>query len=374
MQKQLLERLVRNTEVVSIDELKNKLKKNPVLKIGVDPTSSFLHLGHLVLFRKIKEFYEAGATVKFIIGDFTARIGDPSGQSAERKLLRIEEINSNAREFEANIKRFLPFAEIVYNSSWFENMKLEDFLKLTRLKTIQQIISREDFSRRIKSKSPLTLMEVLYPVLQGYDSYILKADIEIGGQDQIFNMLVGRDIQQAFGMEPQVCITMPLIVGTDGIRKMSKSYNNAIGLNETPDEIFGKIMSISDGVMWDYIKLLTDFNVDELKSKNPRDVKLLLAYDVVRQIYGVDEASRARDGFIKRFVERDFSKVQEVYTTKKNLIDLLVELGVKSRNEARRLIIQGAIEIDGVKVRELPQKTSFTIRIGKKKFFKVNRG
>ena len=382
-------------EVIPEDGLKAKLsqakKENRPLriKLGVDPSSPDIHLGHTVVLRKLKHFQDLGHQIVFIIGDFTGRIGDPSGKSSTRKKLTKEEVEKNAITYKEQAFKILDpnKTEIRYNSEWFENIKFSEVLELTSKYTVAKILERDDFSKRYRDGKPISLMEFLYPLMQGYDSVIVKADVEIGGTDQKFNLLVGRDIQREYGQDPQIIMTLPLLEGIDGINKMSKSLGNYIGINEAPSQIFGKIMSISDDLMIKYFELVTDFTPDEIrdiKSKlengtNPRDIKILLAETVVAQYYNKEIALKTKEEFIEVFSKK--SAIPEdtpVFNLKENksLIELLVESGiVESRSEVKRLLKQGAIYIDGNKVEKdilLTPNDKFIIKVGKKKFLKLN--
>jgi len=275
--------------IIEEEELKEKLKaKKPLrVKFGADPSSPDLHLGHLVVLNKLREFGELGHKIIFIIGDFTARIGDPSGQKATRPVLSKEDVLKNARTYQKQIFRILDksYTEIVYNSRWLEKMSLEQIFQLTSKYTVARMLERRDFRERFERNQDIYTTEFLYPLLQGYDSVYLKADVEIGGDDQIFNLLVGRTLQQKFSQKPQVVMTLPLLVGTDGEKKMSKSFNNYIGITEEPQEIYGKVMSISDELMYDWIKILTFVDGKRIKNLPPRQGKALLAFEIVKSAF-----------------------------------------------------------------------------------------
>ncbi|MCX5656953.1 MAG: tyrosine--tRNA ligase, partial [Candidatus Omnitrophica bacterium] len=354
-------------EIISEGELLKRLKssyekKVPLrVKAGFDPSAPDLHLGHTVLLRKLKLFQHLGHTVYFLIGDFTARIGDPSGRSLTRKQLSKEEVKKNVRTYERQIFKILDKRKtrIVYNSRWCEKMKFEDVLGLASRYTVARLLERDDFSKRFKEDKPITLLEFLYPLIQGYDSVVLDADIELGGTDQKFNLLVGRGLQRDYGKESQVVITMPLLEGTDGVDKMSKSLNNYIGIEEPARDMFGKIMSIPDSLMPKYYELLTDLPLEKLKELHPRQAKVNLAREIVRQYHGDKEAERAACEFDEVFKEKKLPRdilefrvaSNELKEGKIWIVKLICLLDFSSsRAEARRLIEQGGVTLDGEKV------------------------
>ena len=388
-----LEIIKRGTlEVIQLDELKKKLekslktKKPLIVKAGFDPSAPDIHLGHTVLLRKMKHFQLLGHKLIFLIGDFTGRIGDPSGQSKTRKQLTKKEVLENARTYERQIFRILDKkkTKIVFNSKWCDKMKIEDVLTLTGKYTVARMLERDDFLKRYKNDKPITMLEFLYPLIQGYDSVVLKADVELGGTDQKFNLLVGRNLQKDFNQTPQVVITMPLLEGTDGVEKMSKSLSNYIGIEEDPKEIFGKIMSISDELMLRYYELLTDEPVNKLKSDlesgtlHPKDTKKRLAKIIISQYYSSEEADVAEANFEKAFKHKEFP--DDVPLIEKRLegitifVNKLSEITGDSNNEIRRKIKEGAVEINGEKVKGTKfvfrNRIEYKIRIGKR-FFRV---
>lgn len=384
-----LERIRRGSvEIISEDELKSKLersiKKNLPLKVkaGFDPTAPDLHLGHAVLLYKLRQFQELGHKVYFLIGDFTGMIGDPSGVSESRRPLTKEEVLKNAATYERQVFKILEpsHTEVVFNSQWMSRMTGEELIRLCGNYTVARMLEREDFKKRYLAGHSIGIHEFLYPLIQGYDSLKLEADVEVGGTDQKFNLLLGRDLQKEHDQEPQVVITMPLLEGTDGIKKMSKSQKNYIALEEAPQEIFGKIMSISDQLMLRYHELLTSQNIDEIKAIPPMEAKKRLAQDIVERFYNREIAREAREEF-----ERVFSIRQSIPTDipvyvirneKRWLPHILTDSGVtKSNSEAIRLIKDGAVEINGVRISdidtELPSGFEQIVKVGKRRYIKI---
>lgn len=374
-------------EIISEVELKNKLaesiaKKRPLkIKAGFDPTAPDIHLGHAVLLRKLRQFQDLGHEVIFLIGDFTGRIGDPSGRSEKRNQLTKKLVDQNAKTYKKQVSKILDIKKlkIVFNSKWFEKMNGFEFGKLLSHYTATRLLERDDFSARIKEKKPLYMSELIYPILQGYDSVVLNADIELGGSDQKFNLLAGRDIQKDFGQPQQVVITMPLLEGTDGVKKMSKSYGNYIGINELPLEMFGKIMSISDDLMRKYYILLTDQNLEEVKSLHPKEAKLRLACDIVSQYYSKKAAGEARLEFERVFANKEIPRDVPSYKIKpdKNtIIDILVDSKlVETKNQARRLIQQGGVTLDGEKLEKESQiiDREGIVKVGKRRYLSLKK-
>jgi tyrosyl-tRNA synthetase len=389
------------TEIIREDELRAKLERSaktgkPLrVKLGVDPTAPDIHLGHTVVIRKLRAFQELGHTVIFLIGDFTGLIGDPSGKSATRPQLTREEINANAETYKAQIFKLLDPAktEMRFNSEWMDKLGSDGFIRLASHITVKQIVERDDFAKRLKEERPIALHELLYPLAQAYDSVALEADVELGGTDQKFNLLLGRNLQREYNQEAQICVVLPLLEGTDGVQKMSKSLGNYIGINESPQEIFGKTMSISDDLMWRYYELLTDLSVseiEELRRKassgelNPRDIKVDLAKRIVSDFYTSEAASESEDEFVRRFRNRETPEDVEERTLPSNypqgwgLSVLLVTLGLApSKAEARRLIEQGGVYVDGERrsivnsaVGDKPGMSSL-IKVGKRRFVRV---
>ena len=381
-------------EVISEQELAQKLQqsiktKTPLrVKAGFDPTAPDIHLGHTVLLRKLGHFQKLGHKVIFLIGDYTAIIGDPSGQSATRKIISEDQIKQNAKTYLRQVSKILDTEdkgvfELRYNSEWFgthkdKGMDLVSFLDLCSKYNIARLIERDDFSKRLKEGKPISVSEFLYPLMQAYDSVKLGADIEIGGNDQKFNLLVGRDIQKAFGQTPQVVITMPLLEGLDGKLKMSKSYNNYVGIDESPKEMFGKIMSVSDEIMHRFYELLTDEDLDKIKDLHPKEAKLNLAGIIVEQYHSKQEAKNAQEEFEKIFSEGSLPSDMPVYklNTQKAILDVLVESGlIKTKNEGRRLIQEGALTIDDQKIKDpnkiiAPQEG--ILKLGTRRFLRLS--
>ena len=369
-------------EIISEKELVSKLeKKRPlVVKAGFDPSAPDIHLGHTVLLRKLKHFQDLGHRVFFLIGDFTGMIGDPAGRSEIRKRLTEEQIGENAKTYKKQVFKILDEkkTEVVFNSSWLAKMTLKDTLELMAHTTVSQVLARADFSERYKSGKDISLLEFMYPLLQAYDSVELKADVELGGTDQKFNLLMGRELQKDFSQESQVVIMMPLLVGLDGINKMSKSLGNHIGIDEKPEEIFGKIMSISDELMLQYYELLTDENLDEIRKLHPMEAKKNLAKNIVERYHGKNLAETSLKDFENKFQKRDpFTELKkEVKLLKPNLCDFLVEDKIlPSKGEYRRLVEQGAIEVNGTRLENpelaLEPSKEYRIKVGKKRFLKV---
>jgi len=376
------------------EDLKAKLRQSaktgkPLLvKYGADPTAPDIHIGHTVVIRKLRAFQELGHTAIFLIGDFTGMIGDPTGKSATRPMLTREEILANAETYKAQIFKLLDpeKTEIRFNSEWMDKFSAVDFVKLTAKTTVKQILERDDFAKRMAEEKPIALHELLYPLVQGYDSVALKADVELGGTDQKFNLLMGRNLQRESAQEPQVVITTPLLEGLDGVQKMSKSLGNYIGINELPSEMFGKIMSISDELMWKYFELLTDLSAAEIDSmktggENPRNQKVNLAKLVIKDFHSSEDAERAEDEFNRLFVKKEIpDEIEEKLLPTQNykIIDLLVNTNlVASKGEAKRLVEQEGVKIDGEKVSniqaeiEVSPSKEFTIQVGKRKFLKL---
>jgi tyrosyl-tRNA synthetase len=380
-----LEIIKRGTvEIILEEELKLKLEqskkeKRPLkVKAGFDPTAPDIHLGHTVLLKKLKAFQDLGHTVIFLIGDFTARIGDPSGRSETRKQLTKDEVLENAATYKKQISKILDTdkIQIVFNSEWFEKMSVLDILKLTTHATVAQMIVRADFKKRLSKSEDISLLEFMYPLLQGYDSVKLEADVELGGTDQIFNLLVGRDIQKDFGQAQQVVITTPLLEGTDGVQKMSKSYGNYIGINEPPKDMFGKIMSISDELMLKFYEVLTDEDLDKVKKIHPKVAKLQLGEIIVSQYHCTEAAKQARAEFEKVFSQKEIPQDLPEYKLKnqENIIAILINSGlVKSGNEARRLIKEGAIFFEDTKINSIDfmPGQSGTLKVGTRRFLKL---
>jgi tyrosyl-tRNA synthetase len=387
--------LSRGTEEILVEEaLRKKLAKGRPLRIkaGFDPTAPDLHLGHTVLINKLRQFQQLGHEVLFLIGDFTGMIGDPTGKNVTRKPLSRDEVLDNARTYEEQIFTMLSpeHTLVVFNSSWMGEMRAADLIQLAARQTVARMLERDDFSRRFKSGQPIAIHEFLYPLVQGYDSVALKADVELGGTDQKFNLLVGRQLQEAYGQEPQVVITMPLLEGLDGVQKMSKSLGNYVGIAEPPDQMFGKLMSISDDLMWRYFELLSDATLEEIAGwrrsvadgVNPRDIKFRLGEEMVARFHGKAAATRAREDFIARFQQGAMpDEIPEVSVVARDaglpIANLLKDAGlVKSTSDALRLIDQGGVRIDGERVEDrglsIPAGTVHVFQVGKRRFMRVS--
>jgi tyrosyl-tRNA synthetase len=389
-----LEIIKRGTEeIITEEELLSKLKRSrsegrPLrVKAGFDPTAPDLHLGHCVLLKKLRDFQDLGHTVIFLIGDFTAMIGDPSGRIETRPALSEQEVSENAKTYERQVFKILRMdrTEVVFNSTWLGKMSARELLELASLENVARMLEREDFRKRYNLGIPITLKEFLYPLVQAYDSVNLKADVELGGTDQKFNILLGRDVQRHFNQEPQVAVFVPILEGLDGVRKMSKSLGNYIAIEDPPEEIFGKVMSISDTLMWRYYELLSRRSreeIEEMRLKwHPMDAKKALAFEITAWFHGEERALKAQRDFEKKFSERVFPEdAREVVLQRKNGITvldlvLLSSQRVRSRGEAKRLIEQGGVSIDGEKVTDtkalVPYRDQLRLKIGKREFVRV---
>jgi len=385
--------LIDNTvDLFSKEELLEKLKKGRPLriKLGVDPSRPDLHLGHYVVLRKLRQFQDLGHQIVLIIGDFTARIGDPSGRSKTRPMLSMDEVRENARSYAEQVFKILSKekTEIRYNGEWFDKMSFEQVIRISSKYTVARMMERDDFKKRYDSNQPISVAEFLYPIAQGYDSVMVKSDVEMGGTDQLFNLLVGRKMQEEYEQLPQVVLTMPLIEGTDGNLKMSKSYDNYIAFNDTSRDMFGKIMSIPDTLIIKYMRLLTDLGkteIDLYESQmkdglvNPRDIKMKLGQEVVAVFYGREEGVKAQEEFIKIFRKKDLPDEMETLkaTSPISVLDLVMLSGeTPSKSEAKRLIAQGAVKLNEEKLddfsRMLEVKGSEVLKIGKRKFFRID--
>lgn len=380
-------------EILVEEELVEKLKKGHPLKIkaGFDPTAPDLHLGHTVLINKLKQFQDLGHEVLFLIGDFTGMIGDPTGKSATRPPLSQAEVHENARTYQQQIFKILDRkkTKVVFNSEWMSRKNSVDMIRLAASSTVARMLERDDFSKRYNSGQAIAIHEFLYPLIQGYDSVELEADVELGGTDQKFNLLMGRQLQEQHGQKPQVVLTMPILEGLDGVQKMSKSLNNYIGIADEPKDMFGKIMSISDELMWRYFELLSFRPMSEIDSfrgdieagKNPRDVKFLLAEELIARFHSVDEAVSAREGFIAQFAKGAIPEdiPEHVFETDDQgyaIANLLKDGGLcTSTSEAMRMIQQGAVKIDGEKVSDknlrITPGTHAVFQVGKRKFARI---
>ncbi|MEO8435772.1 MAG: tyrosine--tRNA ligase [Pyrinomonadaceae bacterium] len=388
-------------EIIREDELRAKLlrsaetKRALRVKLGADPTAPDIHLGHTVVIRKLRAFQELGHVVIFLIGDFTGMIGDPSGKSATRPQLTRAEIEANAETYKAQIFKLLDpeKTEIRFNSEWMSKLGSDGFIRLASHVTVKQILERDDFAKRLAEEKPIALHELLYPLTQAYDSVALEADVELGGTDQKFNLLMGRNLQREYQQEAQICVIMPLLEGTDGVQKMSKSLGNYIGISEAPAEMFGKVMSISDELMWRYYELLTDLSGEEIAAmrraaqlgeRNPRDIKVDLAKRIIADFHSPADAQRAEEEFVRQFRNKETPDEVEERVLPSNtphgwdLSQLLVTVGLaESKAEARRLVQQGGVSVDGERQAIGNSTTlgksgmSVLLKVGKRRFVRV---
>ncbi|MDH5473861.1 MAG: tyrosine--tRNA ligase [Gammaproteobacteria bacterium] len=380
-------------EILVEEELIEKLKSGKSLRIkaGFDPTAPDLHLGHTVLLNKLRQFQDLGHEVIFLIGDFTGMIGDPTGKSATRPPLTRDQVIENAKSYEEQIFKILDPEKtlVMFNSSWMGNMDAAGLIKLASSLTVARMLERDDFSKRYSSNQPIAIHEFLYPLIQGYDSVELKADVELGGTDQKFNLLMGRELQKQHGQAPQTVLMMPILEGLDGVQKMSKSLNNYIGVHEAPDEMFGKIMSISDDLMWRYFELLSFRPVTEVEAfklaaqggENPRDIKFKLAEEIIERFHDREAATRARENFIARFQKGDIpDDMPEVELQSENgelpIANVLKMANLTgSTSDAMRMITQGAVKIEGQKISDKSLKIQAgscqVYQVGKRKFAKI---
>jgi len=385
------------SEIIQEDELIKKLKSNKklVVKAGLDPTMPDMHLGHTVVLNKLKQFQDLGHQVIFLIGDYTASIGDPSGRDITRPSVDLKAVKKNAKIFEKEIYKILSKADTIikFNSQWLGKFNGTDLINLAASQTVARMLERDDFDKRYKSNKPISIHEFIYPLLQAYDSVHLKADVELGGTDQKFNLLLGRKLQEQHDMKPQICITMPILEGLDGVKKMSKSYDNYISISDEPADMFGKIMSISDELMWKYFELLSSLKPSEIVSikksviqdnVNPRDIKLKLGEEIVGRFYGEKTGKDSSSNFVNRFSNKKLTDDIELKEIKKDInidkIDIITLLtksleAVSSSSEVRRLVKQNAIKVNGKTVNSIDfqcvNNTEFHIQVGKKIAFRV---
>ncbi len=377
------------TEIINVEILKDKLlksqkEKKPLhVKAGFDPTAPDLHLGHVVLLKKLRQFQDLGHKVLFLIGDFTAQIGDPTGRDQLRVRMTPSEILKNAKTYERQVFKVLDKkkTKVVFNSKWLNKLSSRDILDLSARCTVAQMLARADFKKRIDENKEISILEFIYPLMQGYDSVHLEADVELGGSDQKFNLLMARQLQESFGQKPQAVIMMPLLEGTDGVQKMSKSLNNYIGIEESSKEIFGKIMSISDEMMFRYYELLTDFDICKVKEMHPKEAKMILAQEIVGQFYSKETAQKERESFEKQFSQKKAPENMQEFDVSKILSSTTISAIVSkvstspcsiSANEVRRLLKQGAVSFNNEKVSEdiLPLKPGI-LKLGKRRFLKL---
>ena len=385
------------SEIIQEDELIKKLKSNKklVVKAGLDPTMPDMHLGHTVVLNKLKQFQDLGHQVIFLIGDYTASIGDPSGRDITRPSVDLKAVKKNAKIFEKEIYKILSKEDTIikFNSEWLGKFNGTDLINLAASQTVARMLERDDFDKRYKSNKPISIHEFIYPLLQAYDSVHLKADVELGGTDQKFNLLLGRKLQEQHNMKPQICITMPILEGLDGVKKMSKSYDNYISISDEPADMFGKIMSISDELMWKYFELLSSLQPSEIVSikksvtqdnVNPRDIKLKLGEEIVGRFYGEKIGKDCSSNFVNRFSNKKLTDDIELKEIKKDTnidkIDIITLLtksleAVSSTSEVRRLVKQNAIKVNGETVNSIDfqcvNNTEFHIQVGKKIAFRV---
>ena len=394
-----LRELKRGTEEILVEKdfiERIKSKKPLRIKVGFDPTAPDLHLGHTVIINKMRQFQEFGHEVIFLIGDFTGMIGDPSGVNQTRPVLTREEVDENAKTYKKQIYKILDKdkTRIEFNSKWMKKITSAELIDIASKYTVARMLERDDFKQRFKSENPISVHEFLYPLIQGYDSVALEADVEMGGTDQKFNLLVGRHLQQIYGQTPQTIITLPLLEGLDGVKKMSKSADNYIALNDTPDDMFGKVMSLSDDLMWTYFDLISALRLDQIKDlkkrvkdgENPRDIKFILAEEIVTRFHNNSAASKAKDSFLQRFQKGQAP--DEIKTVSINYKDTLLENGkvnvarllllaelVPSLSEGHRALKAGSIRLEGEKIEnpelEIQIEEKFILSFGKRRFIKV---
>ena len=394
-----LRELKRGTEEILVEKdfiERIKSKKPLRIKVGFDPTAPDLHLGHTVIINKMRQFQEFGHEVIFLIGDFTGMIGDPSGVNQTRPVLTREEVDENAKTYKKQIYKILDKEKtrIEFNSKWMKKITSAQLIDIASKYTVARMLERDDFKQRFKSENPISVHEFLYPLVQGYDSVALEADVEMGGTDQKFNLLVGRHLQQIYGQTPQTIITLPLLEGLDGVKKMSKSADNYIALNDSPDDMFGKVMSLSDDLMWTYFDLISALSLDQIKDlkkqvkngENPRDIKFILAEEIVMRFHNDSAASKAKNSFLKRFQKGQAP--DEIKTVSINYKDTLLDNGkvnvarlllladlVPSLSEGHRALKAGSIRLEGEKIEnpelEIQIEEKFILSFGKRRFIKV---
>ncbi len=375
-----MDQVARGTvEIINLESLQAKLKEGRPLRVkaGFDPTAPDIHLGHVVLLRKLRQFQNLGHEVYFLIGDFTAQVGDPTGKDQLRPKMTARQVAENAKTYKKQVFKVLDpkKTKVVFNSKWLAQLSAQQLLELTAFSTVAQMLARADFKKRFEEQKEISLLEFIYPLLQGYDSVHLKADIELGGSDQKFNLLMGRELQANFKQDPQVVMMTPLLEGLDGVKKMSKSLGNYIGIDEPPDQILGKIMSISDDLMFRYYEILTDVDLNQVRQLHPKEAKLALGQDIVRQFYSEQEAQKARQAFERIFSQREIPEEMPEYCRQSNesVLDVLIHSGmVSSKNEARRLMKQGAVSLDGQQLQlETDLMGPGILKVGKRRFVRI---
>lgn len=367
------------TEIISVADLAAKLNEGRplIIKAGFDPTAPDIHLGHAVLLKKMRQFQDLGHQVVFLIGDFTAQVGDPTGRNELRKKMTLADIDKNAETYKTQVFKILDpqKTKVVFNSHWLNKLTPQDLLELSAHSTVAQMLARADFKKRFESAKEISLLEFIYPLLQGYDSVHLKADVELGGNDQKFNLLMGRQLQESYGQKPQVVLMTPLLEGTDGVNKMSKSLGNYIGINEAPNDIFGKVMSISDELMARYYELLTDADLNAIKAMHPKEAKLQLGQLIVDMFHPAGEGLKARAHFESTFsqhqIPQDIPEIKIVADAK--LLDMLsVAKIIAAKNEGRRLLKEGAISHEGKAISDEDWKPiKGVLKIGKRRFLRL---
>ncbi len=385
--------IIDDEDLAKILEESTKTNKPLRVKAGFDPTAPDLHLGHTVLLQKMKQFQELGHEVIFLVGDFTGMIGDPTGKSETRKSLTREDVNRNAKTYLEQVYKVLDpnKTTVMFNSEWMNKFTSVDMINLAAKYTVARMIERDDFQKRLANNQPVSLHELFYPLIQGYDSVAIKSDIELGGTDQKFNLLVGRDLQRSYSLPPQVIITMPLLEGTDGVQKMSKSLGNSIGVLESPNEMFGKLLSISDDLMWRYFELLSEISGEELKQiklqtqegkLNPKTVKVRLAKEIVGRYHDLEKADQAETEFENVFknknLPKDIPTIESWGAERRWICKVLADAKIcGSTSEAKRMVKQGAVSIDGEKVTddslEIQGDQEYLIKVGKKRFLRITR-
>jgi len=394
LQEEILDQLKRGTEEILLEsELIKKLEeKRPlIVKAGFDPTAPDLHLGHTVLINKLKQFQDFGHQVQFLIGDFTGMIGDPTGKNVTRKALSKDDVEENAKTYQEQVFKILDpeKTQIVFNSTWMNNVSSADLIQLAAKHTVARMLERDDFNKRYKGGQAIAIHEFLYPLIQGYDSVAMKADVELGGTDQKFNLLVGRQLQEAYGQKPQTVLTMPILEGLDGVQKMSKSLGNYVGIADTADEMFGKIMSISDDLMWRYFELLSFKSMREIKQwekeceegANPRNIKVKLAQEIVERFHDASFAKKALENFEARFQRGVIPDEMDSFVLQASGADLAIanilkQAGLtKSTSDAMRMIKQGAVKINGEKISDpkllIEVGTNQVYQVGKRRFARI---
>lgn len=397
-----VQKLKENVEIIlpdigleeKLDQVKKENRKL-IIKLGFDPTAPDLHLGHAVVLKKLKQFQDLGHEIVILVGSFTARIGDPTGKNKSRKPLSIEEVKHNAQTYLNQLSQIIDVdkAKIVFNSDWLDQLPFSEVLQIMSRVTVAQLMHRNDFNKRYTENTPIAMHELIYPILQGFDSVKINADIEMGGTDQLFNCTMGRQLQESFGTSPQIVMCMPLLKGLDGKEKMSKSLNNTIGLTDSPNEMFGKTMSIPDSMILDFLDLATDFSIDKKEQikrrlenqENPMEIKKIIAKNIIKQYHNEEHAQKAEDFFVNQFQNKNFDEkvfkpvlISDIQSDSKNIsiVDLCAQLKEgESKSAIRRLIESGAVQIDTIKINdpytEIELKTDTKIKIGKLGFYQL---